>query len=253
MLSGSSPSRLPRISNRTAPEQSVRKVGLGCVEGSWVGGESPKSFRQRLTKILGQVRSLANFSSSGREEEGGKKNIPSLPRTAVQQTRKNELLAGKQQNFPKSALAVSAWPPPFRPHLSCSSGQRSAAGSGGSLGKRALPRERRPRAARLGPSRWEGKGRPGAAVAVSPFRQRTRGLTGARAAHGHGNSPCLQPRPPRWLLHAARRTRAAGSGRAAPGGQRGQRSSLPPHLQNQEPGAKTGPRRPCVISQATPV
>lgn len=105
MLSGSSPSRLPRISNRTAPEPAARKVGLGCVEGSWVGGESPKSFRQRLTKILGQVRSLANFSSSGREEEGGKKKIPSLPRTAVQQTRKNELLAGKQQNFPKSALA----------------------------------------------------------------------------------------------------------------------------------------------------
>lgn len=44
------------------------------MEGSWVGGESPKSFRQRLTKTHGQVRSLANFSSSGREEEGEKKN-----------------------------------------------------------------------------------------------------------------------------------------------------------------------------------
>lgn len=162
------------------------------------------------------------------EERRGGKKIPSLPRTAVQQTRKNEFPAGKQQNFPKSALTASAWPPPFRPHLSCSSVQRSTAGSRGSLGKHALPRERRPRAARLGPSRWEGKGRPGAAVAVSLFCQRTRGLTGARAAHGHGNSPCLQPRPPRWLLHTARRTRAAGSRRAAPGGQRGQPGSLPP-------------------------
>lgn len=148
--------------------------------------------------------SLANFSSSGRGE--GKK-VSARPRTAVQQTRKNEFPAGKQQNFPKSTFATSSWPPPFRPHLVCSSIQR----------RPWLPTPDKPpherhsspppgvtpppptaasgtRVGRVG-----GKGHSGAATAVSPLPERTGGLTGA--AHGPRNSPCLQPRPPRCLLH----------------------------------------------------
>lgn len=60
------------------------------------------------------------------EEREGKK-ISTQPRTAVQQTRKNEFPAGKQQNFPKATFARSSWPPPFHPHLICSAIQRSAA------------------------------------------------------------------------------------------------------------------------------
>lgn len=59
------------------------------------------------------------------EERRGKKISPQ-PKTAVQQTRKNEFPAGKQQNFPKATFARSPWPPPFHPHLICSAIQRSA-------------------------------------------------------------------------------------------------------------------------------
>lgn len=117
------------------------------------------------------VLSLANFSSSGREERG--KKITPQPRTAVQQTRKNEFPAGKQQNFPKATFARSSWPPPFHPQLICSAIQRSAG----------IPLRRNPpqgcsspgtdlpaRRAR-GPEQVsaEGKGRSGAAAAVSRF------------------------------------------------------------------------------------
>lgn len=60
------------------------------------------------------------------EEREERKKISPQPRTAVQQTRKNEFPAGKQQNFPKATFASSSWPPPFRPHLICSAIQRSA-------------------------------------------------------------------------------------------------------------------------------
>lgn len=60
------------------------------------------------------------------EEERRGKKISTQPRTAVQQTRKNEFPAGKQQNFPKATFTKSSWPPPFRPHLICSAIQRSA-------------------------------------------------------------------------------------------------------------------------------
>lgn len=72
------------------------------------------------------------------EERKGKKKISARPRTAVQQTRKNEFPAGKQ-NFPKSAFATSSRPPPFRPHLVCPAIQRSAARPL----RKTLPRETR--------------------------------------------------------------------------------------------------------------
>lgn len=87
-------------------------------------GRVPNNSDDSLGKQAGRYRSvlsLANFSSSGRGE--GKK-VSARPRTAVQQTRKNEFPAGKQQNFPKSTFATSSWPPPFRPHLICLSIQR---------------------------------------------------------------------------------------------------------------------------------
>lgn len=87
-----------------------------------VPNNSDNSFGTQAGRYRG-VLSLANFSSSGTEE--GKK-ISTQPRTAVQQTRKNEFPAGKQQNFPKATFARSSWPPPFRPHLICSAIQRSA-------------------------------------------------------------------------------------------------------------------------------
>lgn len=125
MLSGSSPSGLPCMSNHTALNLSAHEVVLGC-KGR-VPNDSDNSSGKQAGRYRGmQVQSttLANFSSSGREE-GGKKISPQ-PRTAVQQTRKNEFPSGKQQNFPKATFARSSRPPPFHPHLICSAIQRSA-------------------------------------------------------------------------------------------------------------------------------
>lgn len=84
------------------------------MEGSWVRGESPKSFRQRLTKTHGQVRSLANFSSSGREEEGEKKKSPRCQELlSSKQGKMNSLLESSRTFLNLLSLASSFPSPPL--------------------------------------------------------------------------------------------------------------------------------------------
>lgn len=146
--------------------------------------------------------SLANFSSGGREE-GKKKSPLSQELLSSKQGKMNSLLEGSRTflnphlrrvlglllSVPtssarlfKGALAARSRETPRKDVIP--------------LPRRDTPSHRRSLGTRA--AQLRGKGRSGAANRRKPpFPERTGGLT--EAAHGPGNSPCLQPL--RCLLH----------------------------------------------------
>lgn len=149
-----------------APNPQAHRVGLGA--------QNLASSQHHFTRREGRcVHALAFPAVEARREK------PSSPPTiAVQQTRENEFRTRKQQNFPQSVLAVSSWLPPPIPT------------SVAHPPEAALPGE----TALSSGQGTEGGGREGRPEQRS-LEQKAAGTSPRQAAGGHGNSPCLQPRP----------------------------------------------------------